>query len=171
MSAENLRAAILAQLAKGALRKQDALDRERDHVLSEQLAADLERSTFLVDMERRFAGVLDVDDVLKVAASAAVPFLADICIVDVIRDGVFYRRSANIDGGPDSEANDGGVSTIPPDLKTTTASIQALRTGAPLYLCGKAFSDATAADFHLTSLAEVGIVAAAIVPVRFSSLS
>jgi serine phosphatase RsbU (regulator of sigma subunit)/anti-sigma regulatory factor (Ser/Thr protein kinase)/DNA-binding response OmpR family regulator len=171
ITAKNLCAAIRTQLASADARRQILLDSDRGRELNVVLSAELERAAFLVEMERRFAGVLDYDAVLNVATSAAVPFLADVCVVDLINEGALFRRSANSDGNPDSQRRNDAPSMTAAALRLNTAAADALRTGTPIYLGGQAFLDAASKSSDIEAFAQAGIIALAIVPLRISQLS
>jgi serine phosphatase RsbU (regulator of sigma subunit)/CheY-like chemotaxis protein/anti-sigma regulatory factor (Ser/Thr protein kinase) len=170
MTAHSLCAAIRTQLSRASERRQTSLANDRGRELNLVLSADLERSAFLVQMEQKFVGVLDHGEVLRVATSTAVPFLADMCTVDLIVDGMLDRCSTNIDGIA-GETAPGIPSMSAAALAEDTAVANALRTGRPFYLDGHGFFEASRNDYFFNDFARADIDSAAVVALRLSNLS
>ena len=87
------------------------------------------RLAFLAEAGRVFAGSLEISTALADLARLSVTFLADICLVDLLEDGV-VRRVAAVNADPDRQPSTGLLmSRFAPALDGSTPVAEVLRTG------------------------------------------
>jgi PAS domain S-box-containing protein len=89
--------------------------------------------TLVVQTGIALAETLDLDETLRRGARVAIPFLADLCTIDLVEDGTTLRRAA-------AAAADATVEETlqrtgrrhPPDWRLPSAAMETLRTGEPV---------------------------------------
>ncbi|HJQ83016.1 MAG TPA: GAF domain-containing protein, partial [Candidatus Binatia bacterium] len=85
---------LLAAIVISALRGTVRAARERARLSARAAERQRERIAFLADASKVLGGSLDYETTLAAVARLAVPFLADMCVVDLLDDGGTVRRLA-----------------------------------------------------------------------------
>jgi PAS domain S-box-containing protein len=100
---------------------------------AEQLAVETTRaaqvSQFLADSGTAMASSVDYEDALAALARSCVPFLADLCLVDIAEAGTVRRVAATHHVPAQQALVDELESRYPPDPRGTHPAIEALRSG------------------------------------------
>jgi serine phosphatase RsbU (regulator of sigma subunit)/CheY-like chemotaxis protein/anti-sigma regulatory factor (Ser/Thr protein kinase) len=167
MSAATLCSAVMAQLSPQAMRNQLAAYRERERVTNGELAAALERVTFLAETGKLFTARLEYVELLGLATSRALPFLGAAAVVDMIEGAVLCRRAVHVETNAALEKARDGLAMRAPGRDGSGGVALALRTNEPVYAGGDALTRARREDVDLAALAHAGIAAAAFLPLRF----
>jgi len=114
----------LARLAPAIRRelREARIRRERRHAR--------EALRFLAEVSAAFVGSLDYEETIRVAARQAVPYLADICVIDVIDEGGRVRRLGQAQSDPALEQVLRDLATSFPSVPgSPNAAAQAMQTG------------------------------------------
>lgn len=168
MSATDLCSAVAAQISPGAMRNQIGLFREREQTVNAALEAALGRVSFLAETGKLFAATRDYDALLALAATRAVPFLGEVCFVDLIEAGVLHRRSVRIDGDAALQSAATRTAMLAPHGDPSLGIGRAIRDAATVYVTGDALAQATRDDPDLAVLTGAGLAAAAFLPLLWS---
>ena len=138
-----------------------------------QLYAARERSEsvqrFLAEVTRALSAELDFDASLRRLARLAVPFLADVCIVDGVEAGRIRRLAAAHADPSRQPLVDELVRRFPPDPRREHPAVRAIRTGEAAYGSdmSEEFLRATTRDAeHYEIVRELGVVSYACAPLR-----
>jgi PAS domain S-box-containing protein len=162
---------LFAGFLRDITRRHEA-DAERARLIAEA-ERERRRLAFLVDADLRLAASLDYSTVLEGVARAAVPHVADLCVVVVAEAQGRLRHLALAHADPGLERTAREISErYPPDPAATTGIIGVIRTGRPQLLPdlgpdelrGLAYGD----EQHARELEELGLRSALTVPIRAS---
>jgi PAS domain S-box-containing protein len=100
---------------------------------AERLATETTRaaqvSQFLADCGTAVASSVDYEDALQSLARSCVPFLADLCLIDIAEAGTVRRVAATHHVPEQQELVDELESRYPPDPRGTHPAVEALRSG------------------------------------------
>jgi PAS domain S-box-containing protein len=131
---------------------------------------DRRRMAFLADAGLRMAAALDSEAALEDVARAAVPDLADLCVVAILEPGAGWRSIAIAHADPESERVARELAERYPSASTDALGAVA-QTGEPRLFpeYGDAHRVASAVDDeHLRLLRALGVRSALTVPIRAS---
>jgi PAS domain S-box-containing protein len=121
---------------------------------------------FLAEASALLSASLDYEKTLESLAKLAVPFLADLCIVDIVESNT-VRRMGVAHADPTQEEMVQGLHHYPPALNGTHPAIKVLRTGVPELVpevTDEVLVSATSAPEHLQMIRELGFKSYIIVP-------
>jgi PAS domain S-box-containing protein len=108
----------------------DATNERRNELLAQESEQAARISQFLADCGAALAATADYEEALGQLGRSCVPFLADLCLIDVT-DGSQVRRMVVAHSDPaQQELVDELARRYPPDPTGSHPAIQALRTGA-----------------------------------------
>jgi PAS domain S-box-containing protein len=115
-----------------------------------------DRLRFLADLGDRLAWSLDVRKIVAAVAELAVPFLADLCLIDLVDDGGVFRRVEAVFADKKNDARTSGrVDRHPAIDERPAPQASVLSSGDPVLveeLAGSAFEDFARGDEHLRHL-------------------
>jgi PAS domain S-box-containing protein len=119
-----------------------------------------DRLRFLADLGDRLAWSLDFRKIVAAVAELAVPFLADLCLIDLVDEAGVLRRVEAVFAGPKSEAQGvGGTERRPGSADRHGPQATVLSSGDPVLmeeLVDGVFEDIACADEHLSLLPLAG---------------
>ncbi len=162
---------LFAGFVRDITRRHEA-EAERTRLI-EEAESERRRLAFLVDADLRMAASLDYSTVLEGVARAAIPHVADLCVVVVVEARGRLRRLALAHTDPDLERVAREIAErYPPDPAATTGVRGVIRTGLPQLLPdvgpeelrGLAYGD----EQHARALEQLGLRSALTVPIRAS---
>ncbi len=162
---------LFAGFLRDITRRHEA-EAERTRLI-EEAESERRRLAFLVEAGLRMAASLDYSTVLERVARAAVPHVADLCVVVVLEAGGRLRRLALAHTDPELERVAREIAErYPPDPAATTGVRGVIRTGLPQLLPdvgpeelrGLAYGD----EQHARALEQLGLRSALTVPIRAS---
>ena len=115
-----------------------------------------DRLRFLADLGDRLAWSLDFRKIVAAVAELAVPFLADVCLIDLVDDGGVFRRVEAVFADPKNDARRSGRVDQDPAIDERPApQASVLSSGDPVLveeLAGSAFEEFARGDEHLRHL-------------------
>jgi FixJ family two-component response regulator/GAF domain-containing protein len=165
VTAHELCSAVVALLSPHTVRQQLTLYRQRERTINAELALALERVSFLAETGKLLAATLDYREVIGLALTRAMPFLAQACIVDILEEGMIQRHDAYVDDWA-AKGTTNQLRMRLPTAEGASFPVRTIRAGMPLYFAHAALIEAARDDVDLRVLLERGLVAAAFLPLR-----
>ncbi len=128
-----------------------------------------DRLRFLADLGDRLAWSLDVRKIAAAVAELAVPFLADLCVIDLVDDSGICRRVEAVFADRKKNTRTDRLDWLPPGEHRTALQASVLSSGDPVLveeLVETAFEELARGDDHLRLLPGTGPKSLMIVALR-----